>query len=200
VHTSIVQAPSSAAPTKTKKIPGEAGVWVFILGDINVFAVFFIYFLVQRNKQPHLFEVSQAALNKNFGGINTIFLLISSLFVLTAVRAMRAAQPALARRLLVGAFLCGVAFVVVKVFEYHERIAAHQVPSANGFFLLYFVLTGLHLVHLIVGLAVLTALWSFARKAQLTTNQWAFFEGGACFWHMVDLLWLVLFPLIFLVR
>jgi nitric oxide reductase NorE protein len=106
----------------------------------------------------------------------------------------------LAQRFLVGAFLCGVAFVVVKVFEYHERIAAHQVPSANGFFLLYFVLTGLHLVHLIVGLAVLTALWFFARKSALTTNQWAFFEGGGCFWHMVDLLWLVLFPLIFLVR
>jgi nitric oxide reductase NorE protein len=66
--------------------------------------------------------------------------------------------------------------------------------------MLYFVLTGLHLVHLIVGLAVLIVLWTFARKPELTTNQWSFFEGGACFWHMVDLLWLVLFPLIFLVR
>jgi nitric oxide reductase NorE protein len=88
----------------------------------------------------------------------------------------------------------------VKVFEYHERIAAHQTPSTNGFYLLYFVLTGLHLFHLVIGLAVLIVLWTMAGRPALSTNQWAFFEGAACFWHMVDLLWLVLFPLIFLVR
>ena len=195
-----MQVPTLAAPTKVTKIPGEVGVWIFILGDISVFAVFFTYYLVQRSKQVHLFDVSQATLNKGFGGINTVFLLISSLFVVLAVRSMRAAERVLAQRFVAGAFLCGVAFIAVKVIEYHERIAAHQVPSANSFYLLYFVLTGLHLFHLIVGLAVLTALWSFARKADLTANQWAFFEGGSCFWHMVDLLWIVLFPLIFLVR
>jgi nitric oxide reductase NorE protein len=200
VHTLTIQVPAPATTTKVKKIPGEVGVWIFILGDISVFAVFFTYYLVQRSKHVDLFDVSQATLNKSFGGINTVFLLISSLFVVLAVRAMRAAQRVLAQRFIAGAFLCGVAFIVVKVFEYHERIAAHQVPSANGFYLLYFVLTGLHLFHLTIGLAVLTALWSFARRAELTKNQWAFFEGGACFWHMVDLLWLVLFPLIFLVR
>ncbi len=62
------------------------------------------------------------------------------------------------------------------------------------------MLTGFHLFHLIIGLAVLTALFFLARKPDLSKHQWAFFEGGACFWHMVDLLWLVLFPLIFLVR
>ena len=200
MHTLTMQVPTLAAPTKVTKIPGEVGVWIFILGDISVFAVFFTYYLVQRSKHVDVFDVSQSTLNKGLGGINTVFLLISSLFVVLAVRAMRAAERGLAQRFIVGAFLCGVAFIVVKVFEYHERIAAHQVPSANSFYLLYFVLTGLHLFHLIVGLAVLTALWSFARKADLTRNQWAFFEGGSCFWHMVDLLWLVLFPLIFLVR
>lgn len=183
-----------------KKIPGEEGVWIFILGDISVFAVFFTYFLVQRSKHVDLFDVSQATLNKNFGAINTVFLLISSLFVVLTIRAMRAVQRELAQRFIVGAFLCGIAFIVVKVFEYHERIAANQIPTTNGFYLLYFVLTGLHLFHLIIGLAVLTALFFLARNGELSKNQWAFFEGGACFWHMVDLLWLVLFPLIFLVR
>jgi nitric oxide reductase NorE protein len=182
------------------KIPGEAGVWIFILGDISVFAVFFTYYLVQRNKHVDLFDASQATLNKNFGALNTMFLLISSLFVLMAVRAMRIAKRILAQRLIAGAFCCGLAFIVVKVFEYHERIAAHQIPTTNNFYLLYFVLTGLHLFHLVIGLGVLTALFFLARKAALSTHQWAFFEGGACFWHMVDLLWLVLFPLIFLVR
>jgi nitric oxide reductase NorE protein len=113
---------------------------------------------------------------------------------------MRAVERILAQRLIAGAFLCGVAFIVIKVFEYSERIAAQQIPSTNGFYLLYFVLTGLHLFHLIIGLGVLTSLFFLARKPSLSEHQWAFFEGGACFWHMVDLLWLVLFPLIFLVR
>jgi nitric oxide reductase NorE protein len=196
-----VSAITEAAPeTLKKKIPGEAGVWIFILGDISVFAVFFTVYLVERSKQVDLFDLSQGTLNKNFGAINTVFLLISSLFVVLAVRAMRAAERLLAQRLIAGAFLCGVAFIVVKIFEYHERIAAHEIPTTNGYYLLYFVLTGLHLFHLVIGLAVLIVLWSMARKIELSTNQWAFFEGGACFWHMVDLLWLVLFPLIFLVR
>jgi nitric oxide reductase NorE protein len=183
-----------------KKIPGEEGVWIFILGDMTVFAVFFIVYLVERSKQVDLFVASQATLNKNFGAINTVFLLISSLFVVLAVHAMRSAQRLLAQRFIVGAFLCGIAFIVVKIFEYHEKIAADEIPTTNGFYLLYFVLTGLHLFHLVIGLAVLTVLWFMARRPEVSKNQWAFFEGGACFWHMVDLLWLVLFPLIFLVR
>lgn len=191
--------PPSTADTPNK-VPGEVGVWIFILGDICVFAVFFTYYLVQRSKHIELFDVSQSTLNKNFGAVNTVFLLISSLFVVLAVRAMRAVERRLAQRLIAGAFACGAAFIVIKVFEYSERIAAQQIPSTNGFYLLYFVLTGLHLFHLIIGLGVLTALFLLARKPALSRHQWAFFEGGACFWHMVDLLWLVLFPLIFLVR
>jgi nitric oxide reductase NorE protein len=186
--------------TVAKKIPGEAGVWIFILGDMCVFAVFFTVFLSERSKHRELFELSSSTLNKNLGAINTVFLLISSLLVLLAIRAVRSAQRTVAQRLLVGSFLCGLAFIVVKIFEYHERIAAGQTPSTNGFYLLYFVLTGLHLFHLVIGMAVLTVLWLLARKPELSTNQTAFFEGGACFWHMVDVLWLVLFPLLFLVR
>src|SRR6516225_11911741 len=128
-----------------KKVPGEEGVWIFILGDMCVFAVFFIVFLVERSKQVDLFDLSQATLNKNFGALNTVFLLISSMFVVLAVRAMRTAQRLLAQRFIASAFLCGIAFIAVKVFEYHEKIAAHQVPTTNGFYLLYFILTGLHL-------------------------------------------------------
>lgn len=200
MQTTRTQPTLPLAAKKPKRIPGEEGVWIFILGDICVFAVFFTYYLVQRSKHVDLFDQSQSTLNKNFGAVNTVFLLISSLLVVLAVRAMRAADRTLAERLIVGAFLCGIAFIVVKVFEYSERVAAHQIPTTNGFYLLYFVLTGLHLFHLVIGLGVLTALFMLARRADLSKHQWAFFEGGACFWHMVDLLWLVLFPLIFLVR
>jgi nitric oxide reductase NorE protein len=192
--------PVEAPSTSDKKVPGEAGVWIFILGDMTVFAVFFIVYLVERSKRRELFDLSQSTLNKNCGAVNTMLLLIGSLLVVMAVRAMRSARRTLTQRLIGGAFLCGIGFVAVKVFEYHDRIVAHQTPSTNGFYLLYFVLTGLHLFHLVIGLAVLIVLWSLARRTELSNNQWAFFEGGACFWHMVDLLWLVLFPLIFLVR
>jgi nitric oxide reductase NorE protein len=200
VQPTTTQVLEPLAAKKTKKVPGEEGVWIFILGDISVFAVFFTYYLVQRSKHVDLFDLSQSPLNKSLGAVNTVFLLISSLFVVLAIRAMRVSERLVAQRVIVGAFLCGVAFIVVKAFEYSERIAAHQIPTTNSFYLLYFVLTGLHLFHLIIGLGVLTALFFLARRPGLSEHQWAFFEGGACFWHMVDLLWLVLFPLIFLVR
>jgi nitric oxide reductase NorE protein len=102
--------------------------------------------------------------------------------------------------LTLGGVLVGACFVGIKAFEYHEKIAAGITPSTNEFFMYYFVLTGLHLAHVIIGLIVLTVLSTLARKPEPTTTHIAFFEGGACFWHMVDLLWIVIFPLIFLVR
>ena len=189
-----------SAAHRTRRIPGEEGTWIFIVGDMCVFAVFFSVYLHSRGKAPALFNRSQEMLNRNFGLINTFLLLISSLLVVIAVRAFRVQRQVLASRLFVGAFLCGLGFVVVKAFEYHDKLAAGINPTTNDFFMYYFVLTGLHLFHLIVGMVVLTVLYRFSRRPELTKNQLAFFEGGACFWHMVDLLWLVLFPLLFLVR
>jgi len=79
-------------------------------------------------------------------------------------------------------------------------LTAGYTPETNKFYMYYFVLTGLHLAPLVVGLLVLTALWILARKHALSETEHMFFEGGACFWLMVDLLWIVIFPLVFLVR
>lgn len=196
--TTTIEIETSAPPHG--KIPGEAGVWIFILGDMCAFTVFFSYYLISRGHAPDLFTSSQDHLNRNFGAINTVILLISSLMVVLAMKAIRVDRRDLAQKLIVAAFACGIAFIVVKTFEYHERIVAGQGPGTNEFYTLYFVLTGLHLFHLVLGLGVLTALWFLARKPELSNNQLAFFEGGTCFWHMVDLLWIVLFPLLFLVR
>jgi len=189
-----------AATAPKRRVPGEEGTWIFILGDMCVFAVFFTVYLHSRGKESALFRTSQETLDRNLGALNTVLLLISSLFVVLAVRAFRSSQRRLAPPLFVAAFACGIGFSVVKGFEYHEKIAAGISPNTNAFYMYYFVLTGLHLFHLIVGLIVLSILFRFSRKPELTKSQYAFFEGGACFWHMVDLLWLVLFPLIFLVR
>jgi nitric oxide reductase NorE protein len=106
----------------------------------------------------------------------------------------------LARRLTLAGFGVGCLFVAIKAVEYYEKFSAGITPATNDFFMYYFVLTGLHLAHVVVGLVVLAALSFLARKPQPTRTHIAFFEGGGCFWHMVDLLWIIIFPLLFLVR
>lgn len=94
----------------------------------------------------------------------------------------------------------GACFVGIKAIEYHQKIAAGLTPNTNDFYMWYYAITGLHLAHVILGLVVLTVLSRLARTAQPTAGRISVFEGGACFWHMVDLLWIVIFPLIYLVR
>lgn len=89
---------------------------------------------------------------------------------------------------------------MVKAFEYHEKFAAGITPKTNDFFMYYFVLTGLHLAHVVIGLVVLLIFARRNRAPAPTSTHIAFFEGAACFWHMVDLVWIVIFPLLFLVR
>ncbi|WP_220454029.1 cytochrome c oxidase subunit 3 [Nocardioides immobilis] len=182
-------------------MPGEEGTWIFIFGDMCVFAVLFCVFLEARMSDATGFASDQAQLNQNFGAINTVLLLVSSFFVVLAMRAVHSpALRARAPRLLVGAWLCGAAFLVVKVVEYAEKVDHGITPQTSDFYMYYFVLTGLHAFHLILGLVALTVLVNLAKKPEMSKGQFAFFEGGACFWHMVDLLWLVLFPLVFLAR
>jgi nitric oxide reductase NorE protein len=165
-----------------------------------IFAVLFLTYLYYRAGDAALFSASQARLDQTIGAVNTLLLLASSLMVLTAVRAVRGGVDRVAPWLIAGAFSCGIAFSILKYVEYHDKVAHHLTPAKNDFFMLYFVLTGLHWFHLIMGLCVLSALFVLTRKPQLTSRQFAFVEGGACFWHMVDLLWIVLFPLLYLVR
>ncbi|EHB55478.1 cytochrome c oxidase subunit III [Mycolicibacterium rhodesiae JS60] len=192
-------ATESAAPGK--HVPGEPGIWVLLFGDMLVFTVLFVVYLHRRGENRELFAESQNALNRNFGAINTLVLLTSSVLVVFAVVALRSERlRPLAPRLTLAGFAVGCCFVIVKVFEYHEKISAGITPSTNEFFMYYFVLTGLHLAHVVIGLAVLLALSRLARKPEPSRTHIAFFEGGGCFWHMVDLLWIVIFPLLFLVR
>jgi nitric oxide reductase NorE protein len=187
------------APTP-RRIPGEGGTWVFIFGDLVMFTAFLGVFFVNRGLHSAQFEQSQAKLDVDLGAINTVFLLISSLFVVLALRAVRERRIDLAPRLYAGAIAFGVLFLLVKAYEYHAKIDADLVPTTNDFFLYYYLLTGLHAFHVMVGLIVLTVLLVLSRRKELTVGQYIFLEGGSCFWHMVDLLWIFLFPLIFLVH
>jgi nitric oxide reductase NorE protein len=185
---------------QSKRVPGEPGVWVVICGDLVLFGFLFLTYLNYRLHDSSLFARSQRALSTDLGVIYTLLMLSSSLLVALAVNRTRERSSAGAP-LVLGAMGCGLAFAVLKTVEYHAKVHNGITPASNRFFLLYFVLTGLHLAHLVIGLGVLTYLWTLARRAPgLTPGQCSFAEGCACFWHMVDLLWIVLFPLLYLVR
>ena len=190
----------SAEVNPTRHVPGEPGVWIFLFGDMVVFGVFFATFMYQRSMAPELFDESRHTLSIGIGLTNTLILLTSSLFVVTAVRAIRVSQRRVAQVLLAGALVCGLAFVGLKAIEYTAKVSQGHVPTQNNFYLYFFILTGLHLFHVLIGLVVLVLLLTQARHAELSPTRMALIEGGACFWHMVDLLWIVIFPLVFLVR
>jgi nitric oxide reductase NorE protein len=187
-------------PSRRYHVPGEAGIWVFIFGDMMVFAIMFATYLYYRGKDVALFNASQQQLNPDFGLVNTLLLLASSLLVVLAVGVVRAGTHRPAQPLILGAIGCGVAFSVLKIIEYSGKLDAGITPQTNQFFMFYFVLTGLHWFHLAIGLAVLGYMYFSARRTSLDAKQFAWFEGAGCYWHMVDLLWIVLFPLLYLVN
>ncbi len=188
------------ARTENRHIPGEAGIWVFIGGDIVVFSLFFITFLIYRLDAPAIFQASQALLNQQFGMLNTLLMLTSSWFVAMGVNAFRRGLKVLASWAFCAALLCGLGFVIVKGFEYAEKITADITVNSNDFFMFYFMFTGIHLVHVIIGMGVLTFLAAHARGSIDPQTRLRNLESGASFWHLVDLLWIVLFALFYLVH
>jgi nitric oxide reductase NorE protein len=181
-----------------KILPGEEGVWMLVLGDMIVFGLFFVTYLYYRAQEADLFNRSQALLNRQFGVVNTLLLLTSSWLVVMAVEAIRDRRNRRAKALLRVAFLCGVGFCIIKAIEYAEKFNAGITLVTNNFFMYYFMYTGIHLLHVIIGLGVLLFLM---HKTDATAPADArLFESGAIFWHMVDLLWIMMFPLLYLVR
>lgn len=187
--------------TRARRIPGEAGVWIVVLGDVVTFLILFGTFLAYRADQPALFAASQAQLTPAFGFVNTLLLLTSSLAVVAGVHAHRAADVPAARRALWTAFGLGALFVVSKAVEWTSKAQAGDVPDSDAFFGLYYVLTGLHLLHVLVGLLVLALLTRIVGRTDVrASHDTAYVESGAIFWHMVDLLWVVLFALVYFVH
>ncbi|MCW2550999.1 MAG: cytochrome c oxidase, subunit family protein [Mycobacterium sp.] len=193
-----LDAPAAVAPP-VRRVPGETGTWVFLFGDMLVFGAFFATFMVERAKAPEVFDVSRKTLHLGVGLTNTLVLLTSSLLVVVALGALRSGASKISRSALLAALACGAIFVGLKVFEYHSLVTAGHGVGANHFYLYYFILTGVHLLHVCVGMAVLTVLLAATRPPELSATRLAVVEGGACFWHLVDLLWIVLFPLLYLV-
>ena len=186
---------------KTKRhLPAVGGLWVFILGDMIIFGLFFGAFMVNRAQDVETFILSQRFLNQHYGAINTFFLITSSWLVALALQAARNKKDAVVPKLIAIAFFFGLGFIVIKIIEYGEKIGAGITLVSDDFFMYYYMYTGIHLLHLLLGMGALFFLWTMSRKGDFTDTKIKIFEGGAAYWHMVDLLWIVLYPLLYLVR
>ena len=181
-------------------VPGELGVWMFILGDMLMFGLFFVVFMQARAADPALFLHAQAGLNLHLGAVNTLLLLTSSWFVVKGLQAARTQGRHLSARWFVVAIMCGVGFASIKLVEYSEKIGAGITLTTNDFYMYYFIFTGIHFMHVLIGMGVLVFMWLRVRTAEPAGGEITLLESGATFWHLVDLLWIVLFPLLYLVR
>jgi nitric oxide reductase NorE protein len=178
-------------------IPGEIGIWLFVAGDLIVFAVFFILIAKGNKDQAELFIQSRATLDVWVGVVNTLLLLTASWFVATGVDRCRSGRGP-GSRYFSAAIACGLGFVANKSFEWGGKISHGLSPATNDFFMYFFVFTGIHLLHVLVGIGVLLIIRGISRHQPLSVRQVRALESGATFWHLVDLLWVVLFALLYL--
>lgn len=173
-------------------LPGHPMMWVLIFSELVAFGLFLAAFNVARVVNPVDFAAGQARLDPRLAGLNTVVLVASGWLAARGCMAARAADRGAARRWLAGAIALGATFVAVKAAEYSVEIANGIDIETSPFFTLYFLLTGFHLLHVVLGMVILAVV---ARRADPENV-----ETGAAFWHMVDLVWIVMFPIVYLVR
>jgi cytochrome c oxidase subunit 3 len=181
------------------------GMWLFLMSEMLFFGGLFLAFSFSRAEHEAAFAAAANETDIAYGAANTAVLVTSSLTMTLATRAADAAHSALAARLLAATAALGVAFLVIKGFEYRDDIERHlvpgahfalQAPSAQIFFAFYWVMTGLHAVHLAAGVGLVTRLAVLVSRGRLSPAS-PQIETASLFWHLVDAYWVVLFPLLY---
>lgn len=180
--------------------PGDLAIWFFIYAELLAFGVFFLAYAFARAYNVELFNDSQKFLDRESGAINTVVLITSSYFVVRAVAAIRAGWSRQCAGWLGAAIALGGVFVVIKLFEFHAKFSAGISLSTNTFYMFYLSLTIFHFMHVILGMVILAAVMLKALRGGYTAAQHTGVETGASYWHMVDLVWIVLFPLIYILN
>lgn len=188
---------SDQAQLEPQTVPGEAGIWVFVGGDLLVFAFFFIGLLAERASDTVAFDRDMIALRLGTGLADTLLLLVSSWFVVNGVRASNRGASPLAQRWLLAAIGCGIAFVVNKGAEWGALVASDITPVTSTAYTWFFGLTAIHLLHVLVGIGVLLRIRALTVRALGDDTAQRGIESGAIFWHLVDLLWIMLFTLFY---
>ncbi|HTR34635.1 MAG TPA: cytochrome c oxidase subunit 3 family protein [Bryobacteraceae bacterium] len=197
------------------------GMWVFLLTEIMFFGGMFGAYTVYRSMYPEAFASTSLHMNPAFGAANTAVLIVSSLFMALAVRSARLGNQKLLQLFLVITMIFGIAFLVIKGFEYHEHWVDNKVPLISGhwdysndaehphqaqyaqqaqiLFCFYFFMTGFHAVHMLVGVGIMITILMMARKGTFSAQYFTPVEISGLYWHFVDIVWIFLFPLLYLI-
>ena len=188
---------------------GRLGIWLFICTEILLFGGLFLLYSMYRYKYAVDFHNASLELSKFDGTLNTCILLTSSLTVALAIHFLAEKRTDLAKLLLIATIAFGAAFIVVKGFEWGTKFIHGLYPNSpvldqrpKGeilYFGLYFMMTGLHALHVLVGMGVLTAILIFVTRGSVTPERPLLMENGGLYWHLVDVIWIFLFPLFYLI-
>ena len=187
------------------------GMWVFLATEVLFFGGLFLTYLVYRLWYPQEFGEASRTLDLFWGATNTVVLITSSLTMALAVAAAQEGNRSKTTMFLLVTMLLGAAFLGVKAVEYMHKFAEHHVPGAGFtfegehpehaqiFFSLYFVMTGLHALHMLIGLGVLAVMAIMARRGRFSAAYSTPVEVAGLYWHFVDIIWIFLFPLLYLI-
>ena len=185
------------------------GMWLFLFTEILLFGGLFLVYSVYRSMFPELFHKASQELSVVIGTINTVVLLISSMTVAMSITAMQQNRLKLCKRLIFVTLFFGLIFLINKYFEWATKFehglipgSEHMLKMEHGeliYFSLYFCMTGLHALHIIIGMVLLSIILIKINKGRIHPAKFVFLENGALYWHLVDLIWIFLFPLLYLI-
>lgn len=185
------------------------GMWLFLYSEIILFGGLFVLYAAYFHRYPDEFVEGGKQLDRVIGAINTIILLVSSFTVASSITAIRLGSKKLSLGLIGFSFFCGVVFLVNKYFEWgakfhHDLFPNSETlvtgpPGQNIFFGLYYVITGLHGLHVIIGMTLLAVSFFLVARNKVNADRFAMLENSGLYWHLVDLIWIFVFPLFYLV-
>jgi cytochrome c oxidase subunit 3 len=188
---------------------GKLGMWIFLLTELFLFGGLFLVYAVMRNKYSADFHTAAHELNTFVGTLNTVFLLVSSMTVAMSISALRNNNRRLSLFLVSATLLFAALFMVNKYFEWTHKFHFHIFPGSDVvlnmnrgellFFSLYYMMTGLHGLHVLIGMILLTVCFVKIRKGTVNSDRFLLLENSGLYWHLVDLIWIFLFPLLYLI-
>ena len=189
----------------------KVGMWLFIFTELLLFGGLFIVYSVYRYMNPDAFHLAGEELNRFIGSLNTVILLISSMTIAMATTALRKGQRKFAVALVAVSFVIGFIFLINKYFEWSVKFSHGIWPGSEQminemsqgeilFFGLYFVMTGLHALHIIIGMIIMVFAMRGLIKGKVTVERPSLLDNCGLYWHLVDIIWIFLFPLFYLIH
>jgi len=198
--------------SEQQKDASTFGMWVFLITEVMFFGGMFLAYTVYRSIYPNVFGVASASLNATLGAVNTAVLLCSSFTMVLAVRASQLGNRKGIIVFVILTVLLGGVFLGVKAVEWHEKFVEHHIPGpsfhlegtplqgpAQLFFSLYFAMTGLHALHMVIGVGIMAFILYHAWKGTYTAEYNTPVDLAGLYWHFVDIIWIYLFPLLYLI-